>query len=180
MTPAHDEPRAPHPAALPDDALLAQCELSKNRTRGPGGQHRNKVESGVFLTHTPTGLHAQATERRSSADNKRVALQRLRLELATKHREPVPIPRGLEEPASALWRSRRRGEQLSVSPDHHDYPTLLAEALDMLADSKWDPRKAALRLGVSSSQLIKLIKDHPPALHWLNDHRRAHHLHALH
>ena len=32
---------------------------------GPGGQHRNRTESGVRLTHRPTGIVVLATERRS-------------------------------------------------------------------------------------------------------------------
>ena len=42
---------------------------------------------------------------------------------------------------------------------------MLAEALDVLAASGWDPKPASLRLNCSPSQLVKLIKEHPPA--WL-------------
>lgn len=178
-----------HPAALDDDALLAQCDLSKNRSSGPGGQHRNKVESQVILHHRATGIQAQAAERRSSHENKRVALRRLRLLLAVEVRHAVPDG----EIGSALWRSRLTrapkptteeifpgvrvkspaptGGRIACSPDHHDYPALLAEALDVIAFAGWDLKKAALRLGVSASQLLKLIKDHPPALLRLNQER---------
>ena len=71
-----------HPAALPDDDLLSICNETRTRRGGPGGQHRNKVETAVVLQHRPTGLNAEANERRSQADNRRVALQRLRLRLA--------------------------------------------------------------------------------------------------
>ena len=36
-----------HPAALPFDALLKECEVRRLRRSGPGGQHRNKVETAV-------------------------------------------------------------------------------------------------------------------------------------
>jgi hypothetical protein len=179
----------PHPACLPDDALLAQCTVSTGRTGGPGGQNRNKVETLVELLHKPSGLEAHAGERRSQIENKRVALRRLRLLLAVEVRTGVP-----EGPVgSDLWKSRRKrppkgatagspprnrwasgGEGvLEVNPDHHDYPCLLAEALDVLAATRWDAKLASLRLNVSASQLIKLIKEHPPAMQRVNKERQA-------
>ena len=50
--------------------------------------------------------------------------------------------------------------------------TGVAEALDVLSASKWDPVKAGLRLGCSGSQLVKLLKEHPPAMLMLNERRR--------
>lgn len=68
--------------ALPEEQLLAECEVDVFVAGGPGGQHRNKTESGVRLTHSPTELSVTATERRSQGQNKRIALERLREGLA--------------------------------------------------------------------------------------------------
>jgi len=171
---------APHPATLTDEALLNQCEFGTGRAGGPGGQHRNKVETSVTLTHKPTGVSAQASERRSQTENKRVALKRLRLTLAIEHRRTPPMPKGLDEVASELWRRRRQGERLRCNPDNNDYPALLAEALDVLADSDWDPKSAGLRLGVTPSQIVKLCKAEPKALAIINDQRQSRGLHTLH
>lgn len=161
-----------HPAALPEDELLKQCEFTRGRTSGPGGQHRNKVATAVDLVHKPTGVTAHAGERREPSVNMRVAVRRLRLALAVQVRNAPPVPKGFDEIASDLWRSRRRDKQLSVSERSKDLPAILAEAFDVLSDSKWDPRRAGIRLGVSASQLIKLAKKHPPALaHW-NEQRK--------
>ena len=62
----------PHPALLDPDQLLESCDLRTQRRSGPGGQHRNKTSSGVFLHHAPTNTIAEATERRSQADNRRI------------------------------------------------------------------------------------------------------------
>ena len=64
--------------ALEADALLAQCNVDVYTGGGPGGQHRNKTESAVRLTHPPTGVTVTATERRSQHENREVALERLR------------------------------------------------------------------------------------------------------
>jgi hypothetical protein len=147
-----------HPAALSDGELLAECDWSRSRAGGPGGQHRNKVETKVTITHRPTGLSAQAAERRSVQENKRVALLRLRLLLATRERRPVP-----SGGPSALWRSRCSEGRVACNPAHRDYPALLAEALDMVEACGLDAREAAARLGCTPTQLVRLVKDHAPA-----------------
>ena len=146
-----------HPAALPPDELLLQCDETRTRRSGPGGQHRNKVETAVVLVHRPTGLSAEGSERRSQAENRRVALWRLRLTLALSHREPPAAT------PSALWASRVRGSQLAIAADHDDYPTLVAEAIDRLMAVGFEMRPAADALGVSMSQLTKLFRKVPAA-----------------
>jgi len=74
--------------ALPEAALLAECVEEFFVASGPGGQHRNKTESGVRLTHGPTGVTVSATERRSQSQNRGAALARLRERLAVMGVEP--------------------------------------------------------------------------------------------
>jgi ribosome-associated protein len=100
--------------ALADPALLADCEETFFTAGGPGGQHRNKTESGVRLVHRPTGVHVTATERRSQARNRSAALERLRLRLEALARKPRPRratapTRGSKE--RRLSEKKRRGER---------------------------------------------------------------------
>ena len=46
----------------PDETLMAECKVDTLRGSGPGGQHRNKTETGVRLTHLPTDVRAEAFE----------------------------------------------------------------------------------------------------------------------
>jgi len=67
--------------ALNDEALLKECGEEFFISGGPGGQHRNKTESAVRLTHHRSGVVVTATERRSQLQNRGVALERLREKL---------------------------------------------------------------------------------------------------
>ncbi|MFK7759905.1 MAG: peptide chain release factor-like protein [Phycisphaerales bacterium] len=167
--------RDTHPAALPIEELLKDCVITKGRSSGPGGQHRNKVSTHIFITHTPTGTTAQAGERRSAKENQSVAVSRLRHTLAMTIR--IFVPSG--DIRSELWKSRTHKQRISCATKHKDYPSMLAEALDVLDASGYEPTKAAMRLECSSTQLLKLISAHPPALVYVNAQRERHGMHPL-
>lgn len=166
---------APHPATLPPDELRAACELATGRRRGPGGQHRNKTESAVILRHTSTGIEGQAAERRSQADNLRVAMKRLRVNLALEVRRPE---QGIVAP-SALWRSRCPAGRIVINPEHDDFAALLAEALDVIADRHGHVKSSAEHLGCTSSQLQKFLQHDPRAWQLVMQWRRQHGLPEL-
>lgn len=163
-----------HPAALAAAELLKQVIETRTRRSGPGGQHRNKVETAVVLVHGPTGISAEGSERRSQTENRQVALERLRLKLAVEHRTPAQ-PSGPSE----LWQSRVRGRRLVISANHHDYPALVAEALDRLQEVRFEIAPAASKLGISGTQLVGLFRKSPAGWVTLNKHRAAAGLPAL-
>lgn len=155
-----------HPAQLESQKLLADCEIRRQRRSGPGGQHRNKVETAIFVEHKPTGIRAEATEKRSQPKNQEHAVFRLRLNLAIEHRSESP-----GKAPSELWSSRVRGGKISVNVEHSDFPALLAEALDVLSQHDWDIKKGAEQLDCSTSQLVKFLKKEARGLAELNRQR---------
>ena len=164
-----------HPATIPVDLLLRDCEVRHERRRGPGGQHRNKTESAVVIRHLPSNIEGQAAERRSQFDNHRNAVKRLRMNLALSVRTD-----SLADAApSSLWRSRCHDGRIGISPDHDDFPTLLAEAMDVLHSRNSHIPASAEQLGCTSSQLLKLLKKEPRAFLWLNNERQKHGLPPL-
>ena len=100
-----------HPTLLSEELLLRSCDIQRTRGSGPGGQHRNKVETAIVITHQPTGVTGQASERRSQHKNREVAIQRLRLNLALQVRTAVTA----DDPPSELWQSRVRSRKINVS-----------------------------------------------------------------
>lgn len=67
---AFEEPTADH-------WQTTEVRVDALRASGPGGQHVNRTESAVRVTHLPTGLSAIAQEERSQHLNRRLALARL-------------------------------------------------------------------------------------------------------
>ena len=158
----------PHPSRLPIDRLLRDCQLAPTRRTGPGGQRRNKVETAIVITHQPTGVTAEASERRSQAENRRVAIRRLRMKLARGSRCTHETP----PPPSELWRQRRRGRAIQVSATHDDFAALLSESLDVLHHFEHRTSDAAEHLGLSTSQLIGLFRKDPETIQSINRHRQ--------
>jgi protein subunit release factor B len=74
-------------------SLERDCTEAFFIASGHGGQHRNKVETGVRLTHRPSGLVVTATERRSQHENRERAFERMAERLEQfQHRPATRIP----------------------------------------------------------------------------------------
>ena len=103
--------QAARAASLSDEALLLECEEQFFIASGPGGQHRNKTETGVRLIHKPTGFTVTATERRSQLQNRGAALERLRA--AFVKLSYVPERRIATKPSRGSKRRRLESKRLT-------------------------------------------------------------------
>ena len=54
-----------------------EIRIERMRSSGPGGQHVNKTETAIRVTHIPTGISAIAQEERSQHLNQKLAMLRL-------------------------------------------------------------------------------------------------------
>ncbi len=83
-----------------DEDLLKECNVDTFRAGGKGGQHLNKTESAVRMTHLPSGTVVTCQDERSQLQNKRKCLIQIREKLETlNYRPPKRIP--TKKPRSA-------------------------------------------------------------------------------
>ena len=104
------------------DGLLAECDVETLSAGTKGGQRANKVETGVRLTHRPTGVRVQRRASRSQFRNKALAVAALREQLEemnrpVKVRRPTKPTRGSKRRRIEAKKRRSEKKQNRQKPD---------------------------------------------------------------
>lgn len=155
--------------ALEPGELLRQCSQSPYQGPGPGGQKRNRVYSGVRLTHAGSGLTAESSENREARRNLEEALHRLRMALALASPREGALPGAIPAP----------GFRPGASGRHEDFPRFAFAALGALAFRGGRLSEAAADLGCSASALTRFLLQDKGVWAKAQAVRKRHGLHPL-
>ncbi|MEO7426555.1 MAG: peptide chain release factor-like protein [Fibrobacteria bacterium] len=162
--------------SLDSETLLSACGQARFQGSGPGGQKRNRVYSGVRLTHPESGLSAESVDSRASLRNLHAALARLRLHIALAadlaDAEPAGDPGGPARAGQPAFRA-------DANPAHADFPGFALRALHQLARQRGQLAGAAAVLGCTASALTRFYKSDKAVWAKARSIRETNGLHAL-
>ncbi len=150
--------------AEPDEAQAIQINpadlrIDTFRASGAGGQHINKTDSAVRITHIPTGIVAECQDDRSQHRNKAKALQVLAARLQEKERsersaKDAAMRKGLIGSGDRSDRIRTYNFPQGRLTDHRINLTLYK--LPMIMEGELDDVLAALKAAHEAEQLAQL------------------------
>ena len=104
------KPPRPPPYSTDREALEREVVVDVFRASGPGGQHVNKTESALRLTHLPSGVVVTSQDSPSQHRNRETAFKRLAERL--ERLNYVPKKRVATRPTAASRRRRIEAKKL--------------------------------------------------------------------
>ena len=125
MTALRDPPLRLPPYAVDRDTLETKVRIDVYRASGPGGQHVNKTNSAIRLTHLPSGMVVIAQDSPSQFRNKEIAFERLvekltKLNHVPKKRFATKPTRASKERRIEAKKTRATVKSIRSKKVHHD------------------------------------------------------------
>ncbi len=113
------------PYSIERETLEREIEIDTYRASGPGGQHVNKTNSAIRLTHLPSGVVVIAQDSPSQFRNKEIAFERLierlkKLNHVPKKRFATKPTRASQERRIEAKKTRATVKSIRTKKIHHD------------------------------------------------------------
>ena len=129
------------------DSLLSACTQKGFQGSGPGGQHRNKTNTGVQLNLREYNLEIKSCEGRSTRENRVHALHRMQMAIALNVRETppeneIPFP----------------GSNAHIQTSNPQFPLFVAHIFDIIESKGGDSKAAAESFGLTQSALVRILR----------------------
>ncbi len=141
----------------------SELRIDTYRSSGAGGQHVNKTESAIRITHLPSGLVVESQTERSQHANREIAMQRLRAMLAEAEIERRTAATAADRKLQVGSGDRSQRIRTYNFPqgritDHRVDGLTLYDLTDIL-DGDLDPLLARLRLEQQAEALAQLARE---------------------
>jgi peptide chain release factor 2 len=130
------------PESVQVDIRDEDLRIDTFRASGPGGQHVNRTESAVRITHLPTGIVVQCQNERSQHKNKAIAMAILksRIHELEKRKQDEKLDSINKEKKDIAWGSQIRSYTLHPYKLVKDHRTKLEEHnADSVLDGEIEP-----------------------------------------
>jgi peptide chain release factor 2 len=150
---------------IPDVEIVIEpndLRIDTYRSGGAGGQHVNKTESAIRITHIPTNTVTQCQSERSQAQNKETAMKMLKAKLymLEQQKRDAELAKLYSEKGEIAWGNQIRSYVLQPYQMVKDHRTDFQTGnVDAVLDGKLDDFiEAYLRHRTKESKKLKVAK----------------------